>query len=169
MVKPLPASTFLALSAIAVTAAAMVASALLVPSANATPSFSQLTKIRVGRHTTYDRVVLDFRGPAPTSFRDTWPAKLVADPSDRPIALPGSSFLSVREQNASAVDLSGRPTYPGPMTFRTFALGNVEAVTITGDFEHVLGIGIGVRHRSWVHVFGLTHPSRLVVDIGHQP
>jgi len=156
------------LSVIAVAVATLVSGAVIVPSADAqpAPSFSQLTNIRTGRHTTYDRVVLDFRGPVPSSFRDQWVRQLTADPSGKPISLPGNRFLSVSMQNASAVDLSGRPTYTGRRTFRTFALRNIEAVTITGDFEHVLSIGIGARHTSWVRVFTLTAPSRLVVDIG---
>lgn len=153
----------MALSVIAVAVATLVSGAVVAPSANAqqAPAFSQLTNIRTGRHTTYDRVVLDFRGPVPSSVRDQWVGQLTADPSGRPVSLRGNRFLSVNTRNASAV-----ATYTGPRTFRTLALRDIEAVTITGDFEHVLSIGIGARHTSWVHVFTLTRPSRLVIDIG---
>lgn len=158
----------MALSVIAVAVATLVSGAVIVPSADAqtAPAFSQLTNIRTGRHTTYDRVVLDFRGPVPSSFRDQWVGQLLTDASDKPVSLRGNKFLSVAMHDASGFDLSGRPAYTGPRTFRTFALRNIEAVAITGDFEHVLSIGIGVRHASWVHVFTLTRPSRLVIDIG---
>jgi len=149
--------------------AALVSGAVIVPAAAAAqspPAFSQLTNIRVGRHATYDRVVLDFRGAPPKSFRGTWVSGLTADPSGKPISLPGNKFVSVGMQNASSFDLSGHATYPGRRTFTTPQLRNVRAVTITGDFEHVLSIGIGTRHRTWLHVFTLTAPSRLVIDIG---
>ncbi len=149
--------------------AALVSGAVLVPAAadaQSPPAFSQLTNIRVGRHATYDRVVLDFRGPLPKSFNPQWVAHLVADGSGQRVPLPGNKFVSVVMQNASSFDLSGRPTYTGPRKFNTPQLRNVEAVTITGDFEHVLSIGLGTRHRTWFGVFTLTSPNRLVIDVG---
>lgn len=149
--------------------AALVAGAVVVPAAadaQSPPAFSQLTNIRVGRHATFDRVVLDFRGPLPNSFRASWVSGLVADGSGRPVSLPGNKFVSVVMQNASGFDLSGRRTYPGPTKFTTRQLRNIEAVAITGDFEHVLSVGLGMRHRTWLHTFTLTNPNRLVIDVG---
>jgi hypothetical protein len=149
--------------------AALVSGAVIIPAAadaQSPPAFSQLTNIRVGRHATYDRIVLDFRGSPPTSFNAKWVNGLVADGSGLPISLPGNKFVSVVIQNASSFDLSGNRTYPGPTKFTTRQLRNVEAVTITGDFEHVLSIGLGTRHRSWLHTFTLTNPNRLVIDVG---
>jgi hypothetical protein len=149
--------------------AALVSGAVIVPAAadaQSPPSFSQLTNIRVGRHATYDRVVLDFRGGPPNSFSAKWVSGLVADGSGLPISLPGNKFVSVVMQNASGFDLAGQRTYLGPTKFTTRQLRNVEAVTITGDFEHVLSIGLGTRHRAWLHTFTLTNPNRLVIDVG---
>jgi hypothetical protein len=148
--------------------AALVSGAAILPAAATAQSSSSvgLTNIRVGRHATYDRVVLDFRGPLPSSFRANWVSGLIADPSGKRVPLPGNKFVSVAMQNASSFDDSGRSTYPGPRKFNTPQLRNVEAVTITGDFERVLSIGIGTRHRTWLHVFTLTAPNRLVIDIG---
>jgi hypothetical protein len=149
--------------------AALVSGAVLVPAAadaQSPPAFSQLTNIRVGRHATYDRVVLDFRGPLPSSFRANWVNGLFADASGKPVPLPGNKFVSVNMHNASSFDLSFRPTYTGPRKFNTPQLRNVVAVTITGDFEHVLSIGLGTRRHTWLHVFTLTAPNRLVIDIG---
>lgn len=155
-----------------VTAATLVTGALIVPGvANAAQASTivsrDLTNIRVGRHTTYDRIVLDFRGGPPSSFRATWVTALTADPSGKKVSLPGNKFLSVVVQDASGTDINGQRTYNGPTRLREFATRNVEAVAVTGDFERVLSIGVGARHQSWVHVFTLTNPSRLVIDIGH--
>jgi hypothetical protein len=153
------------------TAAALAAVAVFVPSVadaaqRAPITTSDLTAIRVGRHATYDRVVLDFRGSPPTSSRATWVPTLTADPSGKVVSLPGNKFLRVVVHNASGTDVGGNRTYLGSQRFGTPALRNVRAVAITGDFERVLSIGLGTRHRSWVHVFTLTGPSRLVIDVG---
>ncbi|HEX3649699.1 MAG TPA: hypothetical protein VHV49_14845 [Pseudonocardiaceae bacterium] len=159
---------FRTLAVISVAAAALVTAAVVVPTADAqaTGSGQGLTDIRVGRHATYDRIVLDFRGPAPSTWHAAWVRTLTADPSGRRITLPGKALLSVTARPASATDVNGHRTYTGPTSFRTPQLATVEAVAITGDFERVLSIGFGTRHPSWVHVFRLTAPNRLVVDVG---
>jgi len=147
-----------------ITLAALVFGAAVVPNlagAQTPPQFSSLTNIRVGRHATFDRVVLDFSGPVPASFRGTWVSTLIADASGERVPLPGQRFVSVVMRPASAW-----PTYRGPKTFTTPQLRNVRAVAVTGDFEAVLSIGLGVRHRTWLHVFTLPNPSRLVIDVG---
>ena len=157
------------LAVVSVAAAALASALVFVPAADAqsAPAAGQgLTGIRVGRHTTYDRIVLDFRGPAPASFRATWVTTLVADPSGKRVTLPGNAFASVVVRGTSTTDVNGHRTYTGPRTIGTPQLGNVRAVAITGDFERVLSLGIGVRHRSSVHVFRLSSPSRLVIDVG---
>lgn len=68
---------------------------------------------------------------------------------------------------AQAHDDNGNPTYTGPQRFRTRNLRNVMAVGVTGDFEAYLSIGLGLRYQSWVRVFTLTSPARVVIDVGH--
>jgi hypothetical protein len=157
-------------AATVVALASATAVAITVPVASASaatqPRQSVLTDIRVGRHATYDRVVLDFRGAAPGAAATRWVARLTADPSDRPIPLPGKRFLVVVEQNAAAHDAAGHGTYRGRATFTTPQLRNVRAVALAGDFEGVLSVGLGVTHTAWVHTFTLSNPSRLVVDVG---
>lgn len=45
-------------------------------------------------------------------------------------------------------------------------LTKVRAVAITGDFEGVLSIGMGMRKRTWVRAFTLIAPTRVVIDVG---
>ncbi len=40
------------------------------------------------------------------------------------------------------------------------------AVAITGDFEATLSVGVGMRKQTWVTVFTLTGPNRVVIDVG---
>jgi len=67
---------------------------------------------------------------------------------------------------AAAHDDAGNSTYTGPQKFRTRNLRNVMAVAVTGDFEGMLSIGLGTRYRSWVRVFTLGSPTRVVIDVG---
>jgi hypothetical protein len=157
------------LAVIIIACATVVTGAVFVPVANAagSPATGQgLINSRVGRHATYDRIVLDFHGPVPRSFHAAWVPVLHSDPSGKRVVLPGSTFVDVTVAGTSQFDVLGHRLYRGSTNFRTPALRNVRAVAIIGDFERVLNVGIGVRHRTWVHLFTLTGPSRLVIDIG---
>lgn len=159
----LPKRVFRTLAITMITLAALVLDTAVVPSlaaAQPVPQLSSLTNIRVGRHATFDRVVLDLTGPAPQTSHVTRPSHLTADPSGKRISLPGNRFLNVATQQAQA------SAYQGRRKFSTPQLRNVRAVTITGDFEGVLSIGLGLRHQTWTHVFTLTNPTRLVIDVG---
>ncbi|WP_231949619.1 hypothetical protein [Alloactinosynnema sp. L-07] len=125
-----------------------------------------LTGIRVGRHESYDRVVLDFTGTAPTFTHDPTD-ELIADPSGEVDWLTGCAFVQVNAHGAAAHNDAGESTYPGPRKFRTRELANVMAVSLNGDFEGVVGVGLGLRRSASVTVFTLTSPTRLVIDVQH--
>ena len=93
--------------------------------------------------------------------------ELIADGSGDVVWLTGEFFVSVVATPARAHDDNGNSTYPGPTKFRTRNLRNVMAVAVTGDFEGYLSIGIGFRYQSWVRVFTLTSPTRVVIDVGN--
>jgi AMIN domain len=42
-------------------------------------------------------------------------------------------------------------------------------VRISADYEAVVSFGLGLRDRVGFRVFGLTNPTRVVVDVAHQP
>jgi len=67
---------------------------------------------------------------------------------------------------AQAHDDSGHPSYSGPQKFRTRDLTNVMAVAITGDYEGVLSAGVGMRKQTWLNVFTVSNPTRVVIDVG---
>jgi hypothetical protein len=155
----------------AVTLATLVTGAIVVPTiadaqTTTVNTGTGLSNIRVGRHATYDRIVLDFHGQVPRQFRATWVPVLRRDPSDQRVVLRGKKFLDIAVQGTSEFDVDGRRVFHGSTKFNTPQLRNVRAVAIIGDFERVVNIGVGARHRSWVHMFTLTRPSRLVIDIG---
>jgi hypothetical protein len=130
------------------------------------PDIPVLTGIRTGMHPTFDRIVLDFSGPAPqVSSRAV--GQLTQDGSGKIEWLPGGTFAEVRVKPAQAHGDDGHPSYSGPRKFGTRNLTNVMAVAIPGDYEGVLSVGIGMRRQTPVKVFTLTGPTRVVIDVGH--
>jgi hypothetical protein len=134
--------------------------------ATAQPGVATVTGIRTGLNAGFDRVVLDVAGPAPQVTHEAVD-ELIADGSGEIVWLTGEHFVAVTATPARAHDGNGNRTYPGPDKFRTRNLRNIMAVAVTGDFEGHFSIGLGTRHPSWVRVFTLTAPTRVVIDVGH--
>ncbi|WP_181770771.1 AMIN-like domain-containing (lipo)protein [Amycolatopsis pittospori] len=157
-----------ALGALAATALMLTgAIAAASPASFAAQVIPTMTNIRTGQNPGFDRIVLDLTaGPAP-AVRYDLVDELIADGSGEIVWLTGEYFIAVAATPAAAHDSAGNPTYPGPQKFRTRNLRNVMAVAVTGDYEGVLSIGLGVRSRTPVTVFTLTSPNRVVIDVGH--
>jgi hypothetical protein len=152
-----------ALIALAITSLGMVAA---TPASAVQPGYPTMTNIRTGLNTGFDRVVLDMTGSQP-GVNYTMVDELIADGSGEIVWLTGEFFVSVVANPARAHDDNGNPTYTGPQKFRTRNLRNVMAVAVTGDFEAYLSIGLGIRYQSWVRVFTLASPTRVVIDVGN--
>jgi hypothetical protein len=129
------------------------------------PTIPVLTGIRTGMHPTFDRIVLDFSGPRP-QVSSRFVDELTEDGSGNTEWLTGAAFAEVHATPAQAHDNAGHPSHPGSRKFRTRDLSNVMAVAITGDFEGVVSMGVGMRKKTWVRVFTLDAPTRVVVDVG---
>jgi hypothetical protein len=142
-----------------------IAIAGVVPAQSAVPDIPVLTGIRTGVHPTFDRIVLDFSGPRPqvsSQFVD----ELIQDGSGNVEWLTGAAFAEVHATPAQAHDEAGHSSSAGPRKFRTSNLTNVMAVSITGDFEGVVSVGVGMRKQTWVKAFTLSAPARVVIDVG---
>lgn len=129
-----------------------------------TPTPGTLTQVRIGRHDTFDRVVFQVRGAMP-GWDVRYVNRVAADPSGRPVAVAGRAALQVVLHGVTGHDEQGRATvtrlnrYP-----RWPALQQVEPA---GDVEAVMSFALGVGDRLDFRVFGLTNPTRVVVDIAH--
>jgi hypothetical protein len=134
-----------------------------IASAQSTPT---LSNIRTGRHSGFDRVVLDMSGlTADHRVREV--TGVANCGSGNPIAMPGNEILEVTVIGAAAHDDSGNPTYTGSRNFATPGLTNVRGVALTCDFEATLGVAVSYGNTySWHRVFTLTSPHRIVIDIG---
>jgi hypothetical protein len=165
--------------------AASAATAASAPSAScgvtwgSTPKTAQgaagrpLTDVRTGRHTCYDRMVLDIRpGSSADSpgYRVRYVDKLYQDGSGHPITIGGGAILEIVADAPSYDPETFEPTYPGsggkPLpgvdltgykTFRDARFG--------ASFEGTTQLGLGVRARLPFRVTGLG--DRLIVDVAH--
>ena len=128
-----------------------------------TTTSPRLIGIQAAHHPGFDRVVFRFEGGIPPRRSVGYVNRLIGDPSGLPIAIAGRAILRVSFSPAAAHDEAGTVTSPSEIAF---ALPNVMSVVRSGDFEAVLSHGIGLAKRSPFHLFTLTRPSRVVIDIG---
>jgi hypothetical protein len=129
---------------------------------------SVLTAIRTGRHGSYERLTLQFT----SSFGEAkiyYVPVVHADPSDKAVPLQGLSFLQIVVHGAVA-HWQGTPIapYTGPSTV-TSGYPTLKQVSISGDFEAVLSLGVGLGRTAGFQVTRLQSPDRLVVDVAETP
>jgi len=127
---------------------------------------ARLVAVRVGGHTTFDRVVFDFADQRPgvdVGYVD----QIVSDGSGEPIPVRGRAALQIAMSPADAHDEAGTSTIdPLPPVSGLAALRDL---VVAGDFEAHVTIGVGVADRLPFSVFDLTGPTRVVVDVRHAP
>ncbi len=141
----------------------LAAPAVTAAAAPAATSVSVLTGIRAAHHPGYDRLVFEFSGGVPAQRTVRYVTKVVNDFSGRTVRVSGSAKLLVRFSPAAGHDSAGHSTY-GPAR-RTYALPGLIQVVNAGDFEARLSFGVGLARKEPVHVFTLTHPGRVVIDV----
>jgi hypothetical protein len=130
-----------------------------------------VTGVRSGRHTCFDRLVVDLKGKAP-GYTVKYVNTFTGQASGLPISLRGGAKLAVTV-NAPAYTATGAASY----TPRNRA----EVVNVTGystfrqvrwdsSFEGYTSLGLGVRARLPFRVFTLQDAtgSRLVIDVAHR-
>lgn len=147
----------------AMTATAGAASAAPAPAPTPVRATPVLTQVTAAHHPGYDRLVFTFLGSVPSQHSVRYVSHVTADPSGLPVSIAGSAKLLVRFSPAAGHTVTGAVTYGA--TSRTFALPGVIQVVKAGDFESVLTFGVGVARAEHVHMFTLTRPSRVVIDL----
>lgn len=135
-------------------------------------STAPLTDLRTGRHTCYDRLVVDLDG-AVSGYSVRYVSAVHRPGSGSVVPLAGAADLEVVIL-APAYDDRGRATYSparpntavGVSGYTTF-----RQVALAGSFEGETTIGLGVRARLPMRVFVLPGPgdgSRIVIDVAHR-
>ena len=132
-----------------------------------------ITNVRAGRHTCFDRMVVDLKGKgAGSTVR--YVSQVLSQGQGAVIPLRGGAKLDVLIKAPSYDINTGASTYSpansrelvnvtGFSTFRQIASG--------GSFEGYTTIGLGVRARLPMRAFVLAGPgtgSRVVIDVAHR-
>lgn len=143
--------------------------------ARAPHSSKQITNVRSGRHTCFDRLVIDInaQGTVRPGYRVAYVQQVTKDGSGASVPLRGGARLQI-VVDAPAYDDNGQLTYrPANQRklvnvagYRTF-----RQVAWAGSFEGQTTIGLGVRARLPMRAFVLNSPGgghRLVVDVAHR-
>ncbi|WP_122263668.1 AMIN-like domain-containing (lipo)protein [Ornithinimicrobium cerasi] len=134
-----------------------------------------ITNVRSGRHTCFDRVVVDVAGiPASkVGYHVRYVDTVRAPGSGLAVPLAGGARMQV-EVTVPAYDSSGRATYrPADRTKVVNVTGydTLRQVALAGSFEGQTTFGVGVRARLPMRVMVLDGPgtgSRLVIDVAHR-
>jgi hypothetical protein len=130
--------------------------------AAAAPTMPTLVDVRAAHHPDIDRVVFEFRGGLPASYRVRYVNRLIADGSGARVRVAGRALLRVRFEPAKAHNRRG-----ATVAARTaYALPNVMTTVRAGDFEGVTTYGIGMAKETRFRTYTLTNPSRVVVEVG---
>jgi hypothetical protein len=135
-------------------------------SAPAVPG-SELTAVRTGQHTCFDRLVLDVTGSTHVgSYRVEYVSAVTSDGSGAVVPLRGGAFLQI---SVGVNNYAYPPANTGDVAnvsgFRTF-----RQVAAAGSFEGYTGEGLGVRARLPFRVFTVSGPGntvRVVIDVAH--
>jgi hypothetical protein len=150
-----PVRTFL----VASLAAVVLALAATPAGAQSSPT---LADVRAARHPGFDRVVFEFQGTVP-EHQVRYVDQLIEDGSGRPVSVAGTADLEVVFHGADAHAADGTPSVSPRRS--SPGLTAVKEVAQTGDFEAVVGYGIGLDRRRPITVSTLSGPSRLVIDV----
>ena len=121
---------------------------------------ANVTDVRVGQQTDYDRFVLQFDGAVPTytATRQASPTFKMS-PSNQPITLSGTYGVLVTVQTAAEAN-----TYSGPTDISHGEFRVIKEARLTQDFEGSVSWALGLDHAACMRTFTLTGPSRLIVD-----
>ncbi len=115
-----------------------------------------LTSIRAAHHPGFDRLVFQFSGGLPIKRTVHYVPKVIADASGKVVPVSGSARMRVVFSAASV----GKN-----LNQRSFALPGLLQVVQAGNFESVVSYGVGVAKKEPVHLFTLTNPARVVIDL----
>lgn len=127
----------------------------------AVPPTPVVRGVRAAKHPRcrFDRIVFDVSVRNP-GYSIKFVKHVIADPSGKPIKLPGRRFLLITLRPAQAHNSSGASTLPTKAQVLRFPM--LKSWVLAGDFEGVVSIGIGLHAKTSVRVGELHH--RLFID-----
>ncbi len=133
-----------------------------------------ITGVRAGRHSCYDRVVVDLgAGRGPIGYSVRYVASVRQEGSGKVVPLRGGAKIEVVVRAPAYNVRTGAPTYtPANRAELVNVAGyaTLRQIAFAGSFEGQTTLGVGVRARLPFRVFTLAGPGnghRLVIDIAH--
>lgn len=131
----------------------------------AVPPVPRLLRIRSAQHPDegYDRITFDFEGTLP-GYDVRYVAEAIADGSGEPVEVPGRRLLQIRFTPAQAHNDAGTESVT-PRS-KTLNYPMMEAYAITGDFEGVVTVVIGLDDVVGFRIGELPGtPGRIYLDV----
>lgn len=122
--------------------------------------------LRVGGHSGFDRVVIDYHGRKPAA-KVRFVKKLIQCGSGDQISMPGKRIVTIKLEPAQLQRESGSLAYKGPGIGGTtkYNLKSIRGVRLACAFEAQVVFGVGVRDNVKVLRTGfLSNPKRFYVD-----
>lgn len=126
----------------------------------------RLSKIRVGRHARFDRVVFQFVGGRP-SYAVSYAAVPRSGGSGAPIPFGGTAALQIDMGARTFIDTEGFPLLFTPTAPFKPRLPTLRTVRYGGEFEALATFGASVKARTGFRVLEMANPPRLVIDDAH--
>ncbi len=131
-----------------------------------TAAIANITDVRFGTHTGYDRVVFEFQQGTPELTLDRATPPFTHDASGEPVAVDGESFLRLTMRGGTRQTDEGTSSYDGPTDFDPGLPALVDLVQ-GGDFERQSTWYLGLASDACVRVALLDAPPRVVIDVEH--
>jgi hypothetical protein len=127
----------------------------------AVPPVPLITGIRYAAHPKegFDRIVLDIKGGLP-GYSVRYVSEVRADPSDKPVRVPGRRFLLVVLNPAQAHRDDGTATVSGT---HSTGLPMLKGYAIAGDFEGYVSVALGLDDVVGYRVGEV--PGRIYLDV----
>ena len=133
---------------------------------DASVGIANITDVRIGTHTGYDRVVFEFEQGTPELTLDRATPPFTEDASGAPMDVEGAGFLRLTMRGGTKQTDAGTSSYDGSTDFRTSHPSLVHLVE-GGDFERQSTWYLGLTGEACVRVLLLDDPARLVIDLEH--
>jgi hypothetical protein len=124
--------------------------------------------LRMGIHDCYERVVIELEdgdAPPPEHWVRYEPGPVFEDPSGEPFPLKGNHFLTVTIGATLLEGQDGRGIPRSESIVSNKYAQVVQQAAITGSFENVSTVVIGVSKQSGFRVGTLQDPFRLYIDV----
>ncbi|MBO1331376.1 hypothetical protein [Streptomyces sp. VRA16 Mangrove soil] len=130
-------------------------------------------RVRTGAYADYDRIVVDLGGPDLPYLEYEFlggtgltPMSGKGDGSEPRVPLDGKTYLTLQFFGATTYTTSGAAAFIGA-TPKVLDMPSVKGYAVLGSFEGHAKFGLALGDLSDYHVFFLSNPNRLVIDVYH--